>query len=461
VNATIFIGAVIALGAVALTAGIASFNPATVDPILFLLLLGLAALAQRVPVALFRSGSVSVSFAAAIAAYVLYGAGAGVLVNLAAAAVAAVTPTRKPLSRIAYNTATLTISAYFAGATYTLVGGEVPPGPIVPTMFAVAVSALVYFAVNSSLVAAAIALTEGLDIWVFWRQQYGWTLVNFLATSLNGAALAVAYQALEIFGVLTFMLPLGVAWYSFNLYMTRSAEVRKRNDELQIVNAALQQTNARLEESNLSVIGALVGALEAKDNHTHGHSAATMFHAVAVSRKLGLAEDEIAAVQLGALFHDIGKIGIPEEIFRKPDRLTDQEWTEMKAHPVIGANLLAHMPTLAKVRPIVLAHHERFDGTGYPNGLRGEQIPLAAQIIAVADAYQAMTSSRPYRPALQPKQAMRELRVAAGTQFNPVVVEAFITTLTDERRRQAHGYVPQHEHKHAYQQAVEAARLSH
>src|SRR5204862_5620646 len=148
-----------------------------------------------------------------------------------------------------------------------------------------------------------------------------------------------------------------------------------------------------------------------------GHSAATMYHSVAVARKLGLGQDEIAAVQLGALFHDIGKIGIPDGILRKPERLTDEEWIEMRLHPLIGANLLAHVPNLERVRPIVLAHHERYDGTGYPQGLREDQIPLASQIIAVVDAYQAVAAERPYRGALPRADALRELRANAGTQF--------------------------------------------
>src|SRR5439155_432067 len=116
--------------------------------------------------------------------------------------------------------------------------------------------------------------------------------------------------------------------------------------------------------------------------------------------------DEVAAVNLGALFHDIGKIGIPEHILRKPTALTEEEWAEMKTHPIIGANLIGEVPNLERIRPIVLAHHERYDGSGYPNGLRADEIPLAAQIIAVADTYEAMTSTRPYRAALSHEAAL-------------------------------------------------------
>ncbi|MGH2450626.1 MAG: HD-GYP domain-containing protein [Candidatus Limnocylindria bacterium] len=455
-----YVGAVALVGLACLAVASLAVDVRKLDPLMFLLLVAIAGLAQRLPVMLFRSGAVSVAFAATIAAYVLYGPGAALWVNLASVAVNAFTPRPKPFQKIAFNFGALTASAFLAAMAYQVVGGQVPPGAIPQTVLAVAVSAGVYFLANSFLTSSVIAISERAPVSAVWKLNYSWMAVNYLATAVNGASIALAYQALEIFGVVTFLLPLGVAWYSFKLYMAKSTEVRARNDELQSVNQILQRTNDRLEESHLSVIGALVGALEAKDHHTHGHSAATMYHAVAVARKLRLGEDEIAAVQLGALFHDIGKIGIPETILRKPDRLTDAEWTEMKAHPVIGANLLAHVPTLEKVRPIVLAHHERYDGTGYPNGLRGEQIPLAAQIIAVADAFEAMTASRPYRPALTPKQAMRELRAAAGTQFNPLVVESFITKVVEERRKAARGTRVEHEHMHVYKQAVQAVKVA-
>ena len=279
---------------------------------------------------------------------------------------------------------------------------------------------------------------------------------------MNGAALALAYQALGMFGVFVFTVPLCVAWFSFRLYMAKSTEVRQRNEELSTVNELLRQTNDRLEESHISVIGALIGALEAKEAHLSGHAATTMHYSVEVGRKLGLGNDEIAAIKLGALFHDVGKIGVPEQLLSKPAELTEAEWVEMRAHPTIGASLLGNVPMLDRIRPVVLAHHENFDGTGYPHGLKGSEIPLAAQIISVADAYDAMTSERPYRVALRSKPALRELRANAGTQFNPVVVEAFIQVVIEERRSAARGKVTvnPHEHRHVYQQALEAVKVA-
>ena len=453
---TMYISGVAALGALALFAGSMTIGTTLSDPFMVLLLAGLAAGAQRLPVFLFRNSAVSVSFAATIAAYVLYGTGIALWVNLAAAAVNAFTPKRKPFEKIAFNTGALTISAFAASTTYQLVGGTVPPGSVVPTILAVGISSLVYFAINSALTGGVIALTTGSRFYDIYRENYSWMVVNWLATGINGAALALAYQSLQLFGAAAFMMPLGVAWYSFKLYMAKSKELRKRNDELETVNRTLEMTNVRLEESHLSVIGALVGALEAKDKYTQGHSTATMFHAVSLARKFGLPEEDVASIQLAALFHDIGKIGIPEQVLCKPGALTPAEWEEMKEHTTIGANLLAHVPTLERVGPIVEAHHERYDGTGYPHQLKADDIPFAAQVITVADSFHAMTSTRAYRPAMSKAAALAELRRCKGTQFNPVIVETFVELMEDEAR----GREKDNAHRPMLERAAEAV-LAH
>lgn len=456
----LYVATVTFAGLVALMAASSTQRTDALDPIMLAVLVGLACVAQRVPVFLFRSSAISVSFAAVIAAYVLYGTGAAVWVSLAQALVNSLTPRRKPLRKAAFNFGSFALSAFAAGELYRLTGGSTPPTAIAPTLVAVALSAAGYFLVNTSLTAIAIAMSEGQSVVAVWRTNYSWMPVNFGATAVQGAALALAYQALGLFGVFVFTVPLCVAWFSFRLYMAKSTEVRQRNEELSSVNELLRQTNDRLEQSHVSVIGALIGALEAKESHLSGHAATTMHYSVEVGRKLGLGADEIAAIKLGALFHDVGKIGVPESLLSKPAELTEDEWTEMKAHPVIGASLLGNVPMLERIRPIVLAHHEHFDGTGYPHGLKGNEIPLAAQIISVADAFDAMTSERPYRIAVRAKQALRELRANAGTQFNPVVVEAFIQVVIEERRRVARGKGTVHPHHHVYQQALEAVKVA-
>jgi hypothetical protein len=449
-----YVASVAALGTLALVQSARGIELSSIDPVMLAILVALAAVTQRMPVFLFRSSAISVSFASVIASYVLFGTGIGVLVSLVQAAVNAFTPKRKPLVKAAFNSGSLATSAYVAGTIFQSMAPE--RGDIAATLAGVSLSALGYFLVNTGLTAGVIAISERKPFFVVWRTNYAWMPVNFLATAAQGAALALASQALGVFGVLVFTLPLGVAWYSFRLYMSKSSEVRQRNEELQSVNDVLRRTNDRLEESHLSVIGALIGALEAKENARAAQAARTMTHALAIAERLGLSEDECAAVKLGALFHDIGTIGVPESVLRKPGSLDEREWSEVKAHATIGANLLSNVPMLERVRPIVLSHHERYDGTGYPRGLREDQIPLAAQIVAVADAYQAMTAERPYRSAMSSKTALKELRANAGTQFNPVVVEAFIATFESKPSEFEHATSAT---QAVFQQALEAVKV--
>ncbi len=188
----------------------------------------------------------------------------------------------------------------------------------------------------------------------------------------------------------------------------------------------------RLERAYMGTSEALASALEAKDAYTAAHSRSLVRNAEAVARKLGLDEQEIENIRLGAIFHDIGKIAVPDRILNKPGPLTDAERREMEQHTVIGERILQPVEFLRDVLPIVRHEHERWDGKGYPDGLAGEEIPLGARIILVCDAYDAMTSDRPYRPALPAEVARQELARNAGTQFDPQVVSAFLAVL-DER----------------------------
>jgi diguanylate cyclase (GGDEF)-like protein len=180
-----------------------------------------------------------------------------------------------------------------------------------------------------------------------------------------------------------------------------------------------------LEAAYLSTIEALANALEAKDEYTSDHARALAEMALSVGLEMDFVGERLKRLEIGALFHDIGKIGVPSEIIRKPAPLSAAERTQMNLHPEIGEEILAPVPFLQPLRPIIRACHERWDGGGYPDGLRREEIPIEARIIFVCDAYHAMTTNRPYREALPTEEALRRLRLASGTQFDPEVVEAF------------------------------------
>lgn len=213
-------------------------------------------------------------------------------------------------------------------------------------------------------------------------------------------------------------------------------------EELDILSTLAEQAavaihNAQLlekvHESYLSTIRALAATVEAKDPYTRGHSEAVRRLAVATGRQLGLDPQTLERLSLAALFHDIGKIGIPDSVLLKPGRLDEDEWALMQQHPILAENILRHVLALADLIPVIRHHHERYDATGYPDGIPVQEEPLAA-IIGVADTYQAMTSDRPYRKALSHASAVEELRRSAGTQLVPEVVEAFIEAVEPSRK---------------------------
>jgi putative nucleotidyltransferase with HDIG domain len=194
------------------------------------------------------------------------------------------------------------------------------------------------------------------------------------------------------------------------------------------------RTSEELERQHLATVAALAAALEAKDAYTGNHAQTIADLAVGVCEELGMTSREIRAVRLGALLHDVGKIGIPESILNKPSRLTDDEFTVMKRHTVIGADIIAGIPGLTEVVALVRSSHERWDGRGYPDGLTGAEIHPGAAIIAVCDAFHAMTEDRVYRSAMSVDVAVAELRRCAGSQFMPAAVEALVAVL--DRRGQ-------------------------
>jgi putative nucleotidyltransferase with HDIG domain len=196
--------------------------------------------------------------------------------------------------------------------------------------------------------------------------------------------------------------------------------------------AELQQALRDLETTYTTTLWALVAALDAREHEVSNHSQRVVRYTLAIARRLEVAEADLLDIGRGALLHDIGKIGITDAILHKPGKLTDEEWVVIRTHPQIGFDILKAIPFLGAPAAIVLAHQERFDGTGYPHGLAGEAVPLGARIFAIADTYDAMTSDRAYRKRQPPEAARQEIRRCAGTQFDPRCVEAFLTITLPE-----------------------------
>jgi HD-GYP domain-containing protein (c-di-GMP phosphodiesterase class II) len=181
-----------------------------------------------------------------------------------------------------------------------------------------------------------------------------------------------------------------------------------------------------LQQAYTGTLESLVTALDVRDQETRGHSVRVASHSLEMAQLIGISgEDELATIYRGALMHDVGKIGVPDGVLLKPGRLTEDEWKLMRKHPALGYRILAQVPYLRPTARIVLAHHERWDGGGYPRGTRGEDIPLGARIFAICDTYDAILSDRPYRAGQSPDVALQEILRCAGSQFDPKLVEAF------------------------------------
>jgi len=185
--------------------------------------------------------------------------------------------------------------------------------------------------------------------------------------------------------------------------------------------------NQKVVDGYKSTIRALAASIDAKDPYTRGHSQRVTEYALLGATSLLMSQEELEILENAGILHDIGKIGIPDSILRKPSSLTTEEWRMVHEHPVIGANIIKDVPFLEESRKLVRHHHEKYDGTGYPDGLIGDDIPLGARLLAVADSFDSMTSDRAYRVALSTEDALKELQKCVGTQFCPIAVETFIS----------------------------------
>lgn len=301
------------------------------------------------------------------------------------------------LLREAFNRSQVGLAALFAAHAYGAVGGL--PGALL--------GAGVYFAANTGAMLLLTWFLKGLPPKEAWRRNYAPYGVTYLLTSPVALLAARLYEV----PVLTGFGPLDVAVLLLPVVYLRYMWLLRR----------------RVEEATLSMLRGMVRSLEARDPYTALHSERVAAIAQDVGRALGLKEAELDTLVLGARLHDIGKVGVRDEVLLKPGKLTPAEWEEMRSHPEVGLRILEPMlPYLGPIGSIVLHHHERWDGGGYPKGLKGEEIPFLVQIVAVADAYEAMTSDRPYRRALSPEEAAEVIRKEAGRQFSPRVAEAFL-----------------------------------
>jgi putative nucleotidyltransferase with HDIG domain len=278
------------------------------------------------------------------------------------------------------------------------------------------VGAAIFFATNTFSIAVVIALTESKRAWTVWREGYFWTFPNYLvgagvAWAIHETSLHFGWQASLL------MLPiLYVIYRSHRLYIDRLEAEKSRAEEARVHAEEVAALHRR-------TIKTLALAIEAKDQTTSDHLARVEVYAIEVGKELGMSESELNALRASALLHDIGKLAVPEYIISKPGKLTHDEFEKMKTHTVVGAEILEQVRFPYEVAPIVRSHHEKWNGSGYPDGLAGERIPLGARILSAVDCLDALASDRQYRRALPLDEAIQIVRAESGISFDPRVVE--------------------------------------
>ena len=206
----------------------------------------------------------------------------------------------------------------------------------------------------------------------------------------------------------------------------------KQMHEIKRINEELTETNEKLEQAYLDMVETLRFTVEAKDSYTRGHSDRVSAYSVLIGEELGLYDKDLRVLKIGGLFHDIGKIGISDTILLKPGKLTDEEYSELKRHPAIGKQIVANSSIFRDLIPIIYSHHEKYDGTGYPQRLKGDEISFLARIVSVADAFDAMTSKRSYRDKMDLDYVKDQIKQCSGTQFDPEIASVFLNILENK-----------------------------
>jgi diguanylate cyclase (GGDEF)-like protein/putative nucleotidyltransferase with HDIG domain len=424
----LFVSTVVAAGLLVLIGAL--WSGVRVDLVTIAIFAALAVGSELLQLNLAEEVSVSVSVAILFASVLVAGV-PGLLVTSAASALSHRVRPNVAVYKTAFNWSTHTL----AGLSLVLIMRllEIPIEPAnLPVLLVVSVAgSLFYFAIESGLVATAISLSEGTRLPFVWRENFSWLVGHYVVLGLMGLLMAVAYSTLGIIGILVFALPAIMMRYALLQYVdqTRSSmlELKRMNAQLEQANAEVLHASQSIHQLNDELFLTVAKILDARDPYVAGHASQVAKYATAIAKELALPEERVEQVRQAALLHDIGKIGIPEVILSKPAKLSQSEYERMKTHAGLGGELLETSQGLRHLASFVKYHHERWDGKGYPEGLRGEQIPLEARILAVCDAVEAMASDRPYHRALSPSEIIREIARCSGTQFDPEVVETFVS----------------------------------
>ncbi|MDK2896302.1 MAG: hypothetical protein PWP04_422 [Candidatus Atribacteria bacterium] len=393
----LYLGLVIGFGVLVYGWSISTLIPSfSAFPLFLLVFSCLTFLAELLPVSLAHRASISVSFAIVYAVILIDSPPAAAFVAFTGMGLATV---RSGWYKSLFNASQFGISALLSSLVYQWLGGYQFSWHHPAFYGAVFGSIVVFFLLNSLLVAGAISLSEGLSLFSFWKKDMRGVSLQYFALFPFSLLLYLVYLYVGYPGLALFLFPFLVARYSFKLYV--------------------ETKNAHLE-----LLRVLMAAVDAKDPYTQGHSRRVSELALALAEELGLSGQQKETIEYAALLHDVGKIGIKDTILAKPGKLNQLEYGEIQQHPVIGYEIVTNVAFLKKVAEIIRDHHERVNGSGYPDGRRGEGISLEAKIVGVSDVFDALTSDRPYRPAYSPVEALQVMEEEEQGRFDPLVMEA-------------------------------------
>ena len=362
---------------------------------------------------------ISVSETFVFTSVLLFGPCAGTLTVALDVLVVAISSQRRTLQpiRVLFNISSASLSIWIASNLFYLASG-IEPISIAPTkvpelLWPLVLLTAVHFTLNSGLVAVALGLERNENAFTIWRRLFPWLSINYFGGA-SVAALLVSYTRTIDLSALSIIVPLLVI-----SYLTYKMALGRVEDAVNHVD--------QVNRLYLSTIETLATAIDAKDQVTHGHIRRVQRFALGLATRVGVTDKlQLQALEAAALLHDMGKIAVPEHILNKPSKLTAGEFEKMKLHASVGADILSSISFPYPVVPIVRHHHENWDGTGYPDGLRGTQIPLGARILAVVDCFDALTSDRPYRRRLADSDAIAILMERRGVMYDPLVVDTFV-----------------------------------
>ncbi len=314
------------------------------------------------------------------------------------------------VSLVLFNRGMLAICAWVFSRIYLLLYGEIGVLEFPRGLIAFIMAATSYTLLNAVLVGVTLSLQMNVSFITIWRRNIVWMLPNMFALFPLGALMVLVTQQVGPLVLVLFYLPLMVTKVSLQKYID-------------------------LWDTYSEIAAALSTAIDARDPYTHGHSVRVSEYCALLAKELELNDEQIEFMKYVGLLHDVGKVGLSDGILKKKGPFTYEEYEEMKKHAAIGADIIKVMKFLGRGEEWVRYHHERWDGSGFPSGLKGEEIPLGARIIACADAFDAMTTDRPYKNKMSYDEAKQELVRCAGTQFDPKVVEAMIRVIDQEISR--------------------------